>query len=396
MDKGRLRSLFLGFTAAALLGLAPLRDARAADAPYEINVILALTGSATFIGAANRTSLEVLEEVVNRAGGIRGRPVHFVFYDDQTNPQTAVQLASEILAKHVPVLLGPNLSASCRAVSSLIRDSAVEYCVSPALYPERGSYVFASSVSSQDEIVPMVRYFRDRGWRRIATLTTTDATGQDADAGFSKALALTEYKDVTLVANEHFNPNDVSVAAQLARIKAAAPQVIVMWASGTPFGTALRGLKDAGMDDIPIGTTGANTVHSQLNQYTSLLPANLYFVGPGFLAGMGANAQGLRAVRTFLGAMKQHNVPVDNQTGIAWDPGMIVVDALRALGTDATPTQIRDWIEHQRSYGGISGAYDFLDGTHHGLTAKDVMVTRWDNAKQALIGVSGFDGAPLR
>ena len=260
----------------------------------------------------------------------------------------------------------------------------------------KGLLRFCIEREPQDEIVPMVRYFRDHGWRRIASLTTTDATGQDADMGFSKALALSENKDIALVATEHFNPSDVSVAAQLARIKAASPQVIVVWASGTPFGTALRGLKDAGMSDTPIATTGANTVHSQLNQYTNLLPANLFFVGPGFLAGMGANAQGKRAVRTFLEAMKQHNVPVDNQSGIAWDPGMIVIDALRALGTSANPTQIRDWIENQRSYGGISGAYDFRTGNHHGLTAKDVLVTRWDNAKQALVGVSGFEGAPLR
>jgi branched-chain amino acid transport system substrate-binding protein len=185
----------LATTAAAALAAAILLAPRAtlsADAPYDINVIIGLTGGATFIGQAQETSLKVLEDVVNKQGGIKGRPIHFVFYDDQTNPQVAVQLANEVAAKKPSIVLGSNLSAECRAMTPLMKSGPVNYCVSPAIYPDKGSYVFSSSGSTKDEIYTFVKYFRERGWNRIARLTTTDASGQDADTDFPEALSLPE------------------------------------------------------------------------------------------------------------------------------------------------------------------------------------------------------------
>ena len=63
----------------------------AAD-PYEINVILPMTGAAAFLGKADTNALNVIEATVNKAGGIRGRQIKFVVADDESNPALAVQL----------------------------------------------------------------------------------------------------------------------------------------------------------------------------------------------------------------------------------------------------------------------------------------------------------------
>src|ERR1700677_3585965 len=97
----------------ALVSLTPLA-ARAADPePYEINVILSLTGIAAFLGNQELTTLKALEPVENKLGGIHGRPVKFVTYDDGSNPFNTVQLANQIMAKNVPLIMGPTLGASC-------------------------------------------------------------------------------------------------------------------------------------------------------------------------------------------------------------------------------------------------------------------------------------------
>jgi branched-chain amino acid transport system substrate-binding protein len=372
--------------------LAVPRATQGAEPPYEINVVLGLSGGNTFIGQAQQTSLKILEEVVNKQGGIRGKPLHFNFFDDQTNPQVSVQLTNEVLSKKPQVVIGSNLSAMCRAISPLFKSGPVDYCVSPAIYPEKGAYVFSSSASTKDEIITFVKYFRERGWKRIARLTTTDASGQDADTDFPEALNLPENKGMTTVAAEHFNAADVSVAAQVARIKAANPQVIIVWAPGTPFGTALRGLKDAGLDNVPLATSGANMTLAQMKQYGNLMPTNLYFAALGYIGNVGTK-QMQPAIRTFTDAMKAHNVGIDFMTGMAWDPAMIIVSALRALGPNATADQIHTWIENLHDFGGISGVYDFRDGSQRGLTQKDVLVLRWDDAQGKWIGVSKLGGA---
>ena len=71
----------LATTVAAILCLLPLSSG-AAD-PYEINVILPLTGNIAFVGTTQQQSLKALEAYVNRTGGINGRPLSFVISDDQ-------------------------------------------------------------------------------------------------------------------------------------------------------------------------------------------------------------------------------------------------------------------------------------------------------------------------
>jgi branched-chain amino acid transport system substrate-binding protein len=82
-----------------------------------------------------------------------------------------------------------------------------------------------------------LRYFHERGFKRIAVLSSTDATGQAFDNMIAVARAMPEFKDVTFVSYEHFNLNDVSVTAQVARIKAQAPQALMTFSVGPAFGT---------------------------------------------------------------------------------------------------------------------------------------------------------------
>ena len=93
------RILFFLGGLALVFAPAASAPALAQTSPYEINVILALTGAAAFIGTAEQKSLQLLEASTNKAGGIKGRPVKFVIVDDQSNPQVTVQLANGLIAK---------------------------------------------------------------------------------------------------------------------------------------------------------------------------------------------------------------------------------------------------------------------------------------------------------
>lgn len=376
--------------------LAGLQPAHGQPTPYQISVVMPLTGPGAFIGQTSQRTLRIAEEVVNRQGGIKGRPIQFVFYDDQTNPQQSVQLTNQILAKKPPVMMGSMLSAMCRAMIPLFNNGPELYCLTPAVYPQIGGWVLSANISTRDLIFGTIRYLRLHGWTRIARLTTTDASGQDSDRDVAEALKLPENKDVTIVADEHFNPSDVGVQAQMARIKAANPQSMIIWAPGTPFATALRGVHDAAMDDLPIATTSANMISSQLKQYSAFMPKNLYFQACGYSADEARTAAGYAKVKTFEAALKANGIatPPDFQTGIAWDPAMIVVDALRALGTDATADQFRAYLNNLHDYPGISGIYDFRKDPH-GITIDDMIMMRWDADKQVFLKASKFGAYPL-
>jgi branched-chain amino acid transport system substrate-binding protein len=267
----------LAFVAlATALCLVPALAASAAD-PYDIDVVLPITGTFAFVGTTHQHELQVLEGIVNKQGGIDGRPVHFIFHDDTSSPEVSLQIHQAILAKHPAVVLGSSLGALCQATTPLYLTSGpVNYCFSPVIPTTKGSYVFSASVGGRDLIMATIRYFHGKGWKRIATLNTTDASGQIGDRDIAAVLQMPEFKDMTLLTAEHFSATDTSVTAQIAKIKALAPQAIIVWAPGTALGTALHAISDVGLD-VPVATTSANMIIAQMKSYAGFVPNTILF-----------------------------------------------------------------------------------------------------------------------
>jgi branched-chain amino acid transport system substrate-binding protein len=358
--------------------------------PYEIQVILPLTGTGAFLGQGQQQGLQLAEHLVNQEGGIDGRPVHFVVHDDQTSPQVAVQLAADQAARHSAILLGPSVSATCRAVLPLMRDGPVDYCYSPTINPEPGSYVFSASIQQEGLVETVVRYFHARGWKKIALIASTDATGQEGEKGADRAVALPGLEGMSIVERVHYNPTDVSVAAQIERVRAAQPQAVIAWTTGTPVGTVLKGLAQAGYE-VPIAVGSGNVIYSFMRQYAAVLPKELYFsIDQGTARGDGLKLDPsvAAAKQRYVDAFQAIGMWPDTGTGTMWDATMIVVDALRHLGANATAAQLRDHIAHLKAYAGVYGIYDFEKLPQRGIGQKDAVVVRWNAGKAMFEAVS--------
>jgi branched-chain amino acid transport system substrate-binding protein len=349
--------------------------AGAQEKPLTIPVILPLTGGGAFVGTTHQKTMQILEGVVNKEGGIKGRPIKFEFLDDQTSPQIAKQLGSQEQTQS-PIVLGSSLSAMCKAIAPVYETGPVNFCLSPAIYPPKGAYVFTASASTKDLMIATVRFFREKGWKNIALLASTDASGQDGADDLAEALKMPGNASMKMVAVERYNAGDVTATAQLTKIKAASPQALIIWAPGTPFATALRAVQDVGLN-VPVATTSANMIGKQLDQYANFIPKELYFPGVTYAAGIAQNAQVKKAQDVYNAAMKAAGVTTDLQTGMTWDAGMLAVAAFRKLGDKATGTQIRDFISSQTAFPGILGMYDFVKVPQRGVTVDDVVMMKW-------------------
>jgi branched-chain amino acid transport system substrate-binding protein len=394
----RIRISAKPLRAAALLAAwLTLSVAALAAEPYKIDVITSLTGGASFLGKGEQQSLEFLKKSVNKTAGIHGRDLEFVYHDDQSSPQTAVQLATQIMASNPPVILGPSIVAMCNAAGALMKNGPVMYCLSPGIHPEKGSYVFTSSTSTYDLAKALMRYFRAQGWTRIAVMTSSDASGQDAEKGLNEAAAMAENKSIQIVARAHFNITDVSVAAQIENVKAANPQAFIAWSTGAPIATVFKGIVQAGLD-VPTATTDGNMTYAQMKNYADFLPKQLYIASALWAAHgtPGIDANVAKAQKAFYDEYAAAGQKPDLPASIAWNTGLIVVDSLRKLGTNVTATQLRDHIANLRGFAGIDGVHDFPASPQRGLGLSDVVVTRWDAAKGTWIPLSKPGGEPLK
>ena len=379
---------------AVLLAIAP---ASAQPQPFTIDVIINTTGSNAFVGETYGGALRVLEQYVNKTGGINGRPLHLEFHDDASSVTQSVQIATQLIAKHPAVIIGPAGSGTCAAVAPLFVNGPVDYCLSTAYTPPPRGYVFAAATALLPFVGPAsVRYMRLRGYRRLAVINATDATGQASDKMLQYALTLPENAALQYVAFEHFNPSDISIAAQAQRMLAAHPDAVVCLNGGTPFGTVLHGLFDAGLH-VPVLTSGANLDANQLQQYKSFLPEAMYFNSLLFFGHDALPPGGVRTqVDHLWDAFKAAGQKVNPSSGFSWDPGWIVVSALRKLGTNVSAQSLHNYLLALHGFDGVDGTYDFRIGDNHGLNDLSVIMVTWDPVKGDFSVVSKPGGYPFK
>jgi branched-chain amino acid transport system substrate-binding protein len=378
----------------------PLQAApsRAAE-PFEINVIVSLTGPFAFIGQAEAASVRAIESIVNKSGGIKGQQIKMVIQDDGSSPVTAVALANGIIAKKPNVLLGPTYLASCLAVQPLVvaANGPVTYCFAPTLHPAAGSLLFSGGSSSNDQARAQMTFVAGKGWKNAVLISSTDATGQDTEGRWVDEYNSGKYPGLKLLDREHFAPGDTSVAAQVAKMKSFNPDVILDATVGTPTATVLRALKDAGLDDVPVMSSLGNVIHAQMDQYSAILPKDIYFDGPGFISRDITPKGPVRdAQQAFYKAFNAQGIDPDVGNSQSWDPTLVIVDALKHVGTNASPKQMLDYIESLKHFPGSDGYYDYTDGSQRGIGLDALVICRWDAAKKTWVAASEPGGKPLK
>ncbi len=362
---------------AALVLSMPAGAALAAD-PVEIPAILPVTGPAAFLGSEFGDTLRLIEDHTNKSGGIGGRPIHFVIQDDQSSPQVTVQLINAALTKNPALVIDGGPLALCAAAAPLMKNGPVLWCLSPSLRPDPGGYSFAVMSSSRDCLIAGLNYFKSRGFKRIGVLNGTDATGADADAILSELIKLPEYAGLSFVDYEHYNLADLSVSAQLSRIKAAGAQGLISYTTGAPIATVLHGLADAGFD-IPVFTSNGNMSVAQLDGYKSFAPKDLLFAGYSAFADDPVSDPGVRQkIAGFKADLKSANLSADLLHAIPWDPAVLIVEAYRRVGPNATAMQLRDALGSVVNWPGMLGRFDFRAIPNRGLGLKALVVLKWD------------------
>jgi branched-chain amino acid transport system substrate-binding protein len=243
-----------------------------------------------------------------------------------------------------------------------------------------------------------VRFFRLKGWTRIAVITTSDSSGQDAERGLDEVARAAENRDIVLVERARFDASDLSVAAQIERIRSAKPQALIAWATGASIATVYRGLTQAGLD-LPVAPSTSTMVWAQIGQYEAFLPKQLYFATTEWVAHgekrIDLHPDVVAEQKRFFSTIEAAGRQPDGVTEIGWDPPRLVIAALRKLGAGASAAQLRAHLAQVDRFAGIDGLYDFSKTPQRGLNIDNTVVARWVAGEKRWVAVSQPGGAPL-
>jgi len=196
-----------------------------------IGMCNALTGPASALGAGMKKGSMVYFEKINKAGGVQGRKVRVISYDDGYEPKNTVEQTRKLIQQdRVFALFGYVGTPTSSAVLPLINEARIpfwgpftgaEFLRTPVnrhIFNVRGSYF--------DEAETQVQYLTEkRGIKRIAIFYQNDAYGLAVKGGILKAL---KKRNLDLAGEGTYEPNTEDVSTALAALMKANPEAVSM------------------------------------------------------------------------------------------------------------------------------------------------------------------------
>jgi branched-chain amino acid transport system substrate-binding protein len=329
-----------------------------------------VTGPASFLGEPERNTAKMLEEGLNRDGGLLGRKVEVIVYDDESDATKAVTAVDRLTKRdRVAAIVGPTTSGSSLAIIPKIEEAQIPLLSCAAarkiVEPAR-RWVFKVAAS---DILAARKIFQDlkqRGLTRVAILTASDAYGA---GGREDIKELAPQMGIVLVVDEVFGPKDTDMTAQLTRIKGTDAQAIVVWGTNPGPAVIARNRVQLRVTTPMYMSSGvASKKFIELagpeNAEGILLPAGRLLVEGQLPAGHLQKKVLADYIKDYEQRFKQ---PVSTFGGHAWDAVTLTAQAIRSAKS-AEPAAIRDALEKIRGFYGTGGGFNFSAEDHSGLT----------------------------
>ena len=214
----------------------------------------AQTGRSGFVGEAVKRGCEAYFSRVNRQGGVFGRKLVLVSYDDRNEPLEVVANTQRLInTDRVFALIGFSGAENCRAVLPMLNDARI-VLVGPVtgvagLHDPVPEMVFNTRPSYEEEIEVLIdRMVSDLKLTRVAILCQRDSFGEGGKASTIKAL---ESRGLTLAEEGWFLRNSLDVQDALKVIVAAKPEAIMMFGGYKACAEFVRRAKALGLNKIP-------------------------------------------------------------------------------------------------------------------------------------------------
>jgi branched-chain amino acid transport system substrate-binding protein len=218
--------------AAVLLLSWPAAPAHAAD-PIKVGFSMSLTGAGAPNGKQLLIALEIWRDDVNATGGLLGRPVELVYYDDQANPSNQPTIYTKLISvDKVDLLLGPYSTNQIAAALPVIaqRNLTTVGILGTAANSEAHYKNYFSMISGgQDPTREFSRGFFEVAMAQSPKPNTVAIVGADAEFGKNStdgARANAKAAGLTIVYDERYPPAITDLTPIVRAIKATNPDVV--------------------------------------------------------------------------------------------------------------------------------------------------------------------------
>jgi len=344
-DTRKSMGALLAVVTAVLLVTAPAL----AQETIKIGFFAPITGPAAADGASAQHAVELAVKEVNAAGGIRGKKVELIVYDDRFSPQEAVAIANKLIEKdQVAGVVSGSYSGPTRVTAPIFAKAGVPMVAGYAVHPDvtkAGESNFRNGFLGEVEGGAAGEYaVKVLKSKTPAVIYMDNDFGREISAGFIKRA---EKLGATIVARQVYKfPGEKDFRPFLTRIKEAKPDLLFAAGYYNEAALIVRQAKELGITVQILGEEG--------------------FDSPKFIELAGKDAEGViiatnldrddprPVVQNFLKNYKQaYNYDPDMVGASSYDAFKILVAAIEKVGTDRKAV-IKALME-TRDYNGLTG-----------------------------------------
>ncbi|MBB5214591.1 ABC transporter substrate-binding protein [Parapusillimonas granuli] len=368
-----------------VLGLGLMGASMAAEnkEPIKVGSILSVTGAAAYLGTPELNTLQMYVDDLNKSGGVLGRPLQLIHYDDASDASKANGFAKRLIEDDkVDFIVGGTTTGSTMSMVPLVEKAGVPFMSlagAVVVVEPVKKWVFKASTTDRIAAERVFIDMRKRGISKIALLSETSGFGQ---SGKKQSEEVAGKYGITFVIKETYGPKDTDMSPQLTKIKNNKDvQAVFVFGFGQGPAIVTKNCRQLGLD-LPL--YHAHGIGSE--EFINLAgPAaeGAYALAPALMIGdtLAADDPQKAVVAGYAKAYRERfKEDVSMFGGQAYDNFFIVIEAIKRVGgTDKA--KVRDAIESTKGFIGTGGEINMTPDDHMGLSVDSLRMLVVKNGK---------------
>jgi branched-chain amino acid transport system substrate-binding protein len=225
-------------------------------APIKLANVAELSGGGATVGNNWKNGIDLAVEEINAKGGILGHKIEVSHADSQSNPGVARAQVQKALDGEPYVLLGPGYSGSVKVTAPLAADAGITQIMggdAAELTQGGNKFLFRTSFGQQSSMPKVAKYINDDlKAKSVAIVWVNNDFGKGGRDVISKEF--TRY-GIKVAADLSTEAGQADFAADVSKIKAAAPDAVFIYVNEEESARILKELKRQGVTAPLIGET---------------------------------------------------------------------------------------------------------------------------------------------
>lgn len=372
--------------AAVFLFVIAISPASAAET-IKVGAILAVTGPASFLGAPEAKTLEMLTEELNKKGGVKGKKIELIIKDSGASPEKALSFAKQLIEEEkVLAIIGPSTSGETMKIKNVAEEgktillscAAAEVIVNPV-----GKYVFKTPQKDSHAIIRIFEQMKKMGISKVGVVSSNTGFGK---AGKEQIEKLAPEHGIQIAVNEVYDKEATDLTAVVTKLKAANVQAFLNWSIEPAQSIVIKNARQIGLN-VPIFQSHGFGNIKYVEAAGPAAEGVIFPAGRLLVAGALPKNHPQKGVLEKYKKDYEKKFKEDASTfgGHGYDAFMILIKGIEKAG-GAEKEAVRSAIEGLKGIVGTGGVFNFSPEDHNGLDLNAFEMLTVKNGKFALYG----------